>query len=296
MLSSLRVVVGLVALADVGTRVVSGQHLPLPALPYAYDALEPYVDEATMRIHHTKHHQAYTDKMNVALETLRSDPATKALAKSGIDAVLQLLDEVSVLNPGAAKVLRNHGGGFVNHDMFWNIMAPVGAGNFSDSSVIARGLTKKFGSYGGFRDAFANSSVAVFGSGWAWLSLDLKSVAAARTAAGKDAVDDEFAFPFLEITTTANQDTPAMENGKVPLLCLDVWEHAYYLKHQNRRPDYIRDWFNVINWPEVNRRFEAALKHLHSTKSVDEIRTAHILPTGAAGAAASGSGRTEPEL
>jgi superoxide dismutase, Fe-Mn family len=267
--------------------LASAQNLALPALPYPYDALEPYVDEATMRVHHTKHHQTYTDKTNAVLATMRSspDPRLHALAKAGIDAILTRLAEVESVDPKAAKVLRNHGGGYVNHDLFWKVMCPPGTGNLSSSSassssssLIARAVAGRFGSAEAFMAEFTEAATGVFGSGWAWLSLDvskfgaakaaLKAAEAAAAAGGGSSAssssswrrdDVEVAFPFLFVSTTQAQDTPAMTAGHVPLLALDVWEHAYYIKHQNRRGEYISAWWNVVNWPEVERRFRDAV-------------------------------------
>ncbi len=211
------------------------QNLPLPPLPYEYDALEPHIDTATMRVHHLKHHQTYTDKLNAALSKLRSDPEKKHLAKMGIDALLQHLDDVPEALRGA---IRNAGGGYVNHDLFFNCMAPNGGGEPQDEGLLAA-LKGAFGSLDAFKQSFTLAALEVFGSGWAWLAYDVAADA-------------------LLITSTANQDTPAMQAGMLPILGLDVWEHAYYLKHQANRKAYIEAFWNVVNWPEVEQRYDAA--------------------------------------
>jgi len=221
----------LLALAVVAVRA---QNLPLPPMPYDYNALEPHMDELTMRTHHLKHHQTYLDKLNGALVKLREAPATKALAKMGVDTLLQHLDEVP---EALRKTVRNSGGGYVNHAFFFDCMSPNGGGE--PSGDLADGLTKAFGSFSSFRQMFTLTALEVFGSGWAWLIWD----ESLRT---------------LKLTSTSNQDTPAMQPGLLPLLGLDVWEHAYYLKHQNRRKDYIEAFFEVVNWPEVMERYATA--------------------------------------
>lgn len=198
----------------------------LPNLPYPYDALEPHIDARTMEIHHTKHHQAYITNVNKALEQQPS------LAAKSVEDVVASLDTV----PEAIRtVVRNHGGGHANHSLFWTIMGPGGGGE--PKGDLAAAITKAFGSVSGFKEKFTASATGVFGSGWAWLSL------------GKDG--------GLLIETTPNQDSPLSRSNR-PLLGLDVWEHAYYLKYQNRRPDYITAWWNVINWSAVAERFKAA--------------------------------------
>jgi len=193
----------------------------LPQLPYAHDALEPHIDARTMEIHHGKHHAGYTNNLNNAIE------GTDLEGKS-IEAILKNLD----MNNAA---VRNNGGGYYNHDLFWKVMSPNGGGQ--PTGAIADAINAAFGSYEGFKDAFAKAAATRFGSGWAWLCK-------------KDGK--------LEICSTANQDNPLMPGigcGGTPLLGLDVWEHAYYLNYQNRRPDYINAFFNVINWDEVAKRF-----------------------------------------
>ena len=193
----------------------------LPPLPYDYNALEPHIDEQTMRIHHDKHHAAYVAKVNGALE------GHADLASKSIDDLVADLASVPEAIRGA---VRNNGGGHANHTLFWQVMAPGGGG--APTGKVADAINGAFGSYDGFTEQLANAAVTRFGSGWAWLI---------------DAGDT------LTIESTPNQDTPVME-GKKPILGVDVWEHAYYLKYQNRRPDYVAAWLNVINWDEVNRR------------------------------------------
>ena len=220
------------------------QSLTLPPLPYAYDALEPIIDEATMRVHHLGHHAAYTDKTNAVLAALRSNASTHHLAKLGIDALLRQLHRV----PSPQRTtLQNHGGGFVNHDLFWRSMAPPHAaggggagGRFDEGSQLAAAITGSFGSLDFFKTAFSTAASGVFGSGWVWLEVSSPHGA-------------------LAITTTPNQDSPMME-GRVAILCLDVWEHAYYLKHQNKRADYIRDWWGVVNWEGAAALFDRAVE------------------------------------
>ena len=196
----------------------------LPTLPYAHDALEPHIDTTTMEIHHGKHHQGYTTKLNAALE------GTDA-ANQSIEEILQGLD----MSNGA---IRNNGGGYYNHCLFWDILSPNGGGN--PSGALAEAIDASFGSFEAFKTAFSNAAATQFGSGWAWLCVH---------AGGK-----------LEVCGTPNQDNPLMPGvgcSGSPILGIDVWEHAYYLNYQNRRPDYINAFFNVINWSEVSKRFEA---------------------------------------
>ncbi len=193
----------------------------LPKLGYAYDALEPHIDARTMEIHHTKHHQGYTNNLNAAI-------AGTDLESKSIEDILAGLD----MNNAA---VRNNGGGYYNHDLFWKVMSPNGGGQ--PTGALAEAINTAFGSYEGFKDAFAKAAATRFGSGWAWLCK-------------KDGK--------LEICSTPNQDNPLMPGvgcGGTPLLGIDVWEHAYYLNYQNRRPDYINAFFNVINWDEVAKRF-----------------------------------------
>tara|TARA_B100000530_G_scaffold312739_1_gene240597 strand:- start:2341 stop:2943 length:603 start_codon:yes stop_codon:yes gene_type:complete len=193
----------------------------LPKLNYAFDALEPNIDAKTMEIHYGKHHNGYTNNLNNIIS------GTDNEGKS-IEDILKTLDLEN-------KGLRNNGGGFYNHNLFWEIMGPNGGGE--PSGEIGESINSNFGSFENFKDEFSKSAATRFGSGWAWLCAHPD---------GK-----------LEICSTANQDNPLMPNGcgGNPILCLDVWEHAYYLNYQNRRPDYINAFFNVINWDEVNNRF-----------------------------------------
>ncbi len=196
-----------------------------PDLPYAYDALEPHIDEATMRVHHDKHHVAYTTKLNNAVEG--TDFAGKTAE--------ELLQDLDALPENIRTAVRNNGGGHVNHNLFWTIMGPHGGGE--PDGVLAQEINDSFGSYEGFKDQFTQAATGRFGSGWAWLVV------------GKDGK--------LAITSTPNQDTPLSE-GLAPILGLDVWEHAYYLKYQNRRPEYIEAFFNDIDWTAVAKNFADA--------------------------------------
>lgn len=197
----------------------------LAPLPYAPDALEPHIDAATMQIHHGKHHAAYTSNLNKAIEGTPLDG-------KGIDEILKGLDMNNM-------AVRNNGGGYWNHDLFWSVMGPNAGGK--PAGEVAGAIDAAFGSFDGFKEKFGNAGVTRFGSGWAWLCAH---------KGGR-----------LEICSTPNQDNPLMPNtgcGGTPILGLDVWEHAYYLKYQNRRPDYVAAWWNVVNWIEVARRFAAA--------------------------------------
>ncbi|MFL5730228.1 MAG: superoxide dismutase [Cytophagaceae bacterium] len=196
----------------------------LPALPYAPDALEPHFDKATMEIHHGKHHNAYVTNLNKALEG--SDLANKSIE--------EILSNISK----AAPAVRNNGGGHYNHSLFWKILSPKGGGK--PTGDLAAAIDKKFGSFEKFKEEFSNAGATRFGSGWAWLIANNGS---------------------LEVCSTPNQDNPLMdvaEKKGTPLLGLDVWEHAYYLKYQNRRPDYIAAFWNVVDWEAVSQRFKAA--------------------------------------
>ncbi|MDJ0622812.1 MAG: superoxide dismutase [Desulfocapsaceae bacterium] len=195
----------------------------LPELPYFHDALEPYFDAQTMEIHHGKHHQTYVDKLNAALKD------NDSLQKLDVEQLLRNLAEV----PDSIRTaVRNHGGGHYNHSFFW----PTLKKDVAAAGPVVDEIGKEFGSFDEFKEKFTNSATLLFGSGWAWLVFN----------EGK-----------LEIVATPNQDSP-LSQGKVPLLGLDVWEHAYYLKYQNRRPDYIAAFFNVINWEKINENFEKA--------------------------------------
>jgi Fe-Mn family superoxide dismutase len=195
----------------------------LPSLPYASNALEPHIDQQTMEIHHGKHHAAYVNNLNKALEG-HADLQNKSLE--------ELLGSINSLPQNIQTAVRNNGGGHANHSLFWQIMGPNGGGQ--PTGELANAINQAFGSFDAFKQQFAAAGAGRFGSGWAWLLV---------------APDGS-----LSITSTANQDSPLME-GKQPILGLDVWEHAYYLKYQNRRPDYINAWWNVVNWEEVGRRY-----------------------------------------
>ena len=193
----------------------------LPALPYAADALEPHIDKQTMEIHHGKHHNAYVTNLNAALEK------APELQSKSIDDLLKGINSV----PEAIRTaVRNNGGGHANHSMFWQIMGPGGGG--APAGAIADAINGSFGGFDKFKEEMKNAGVGRFGSGWAWL------IASGNT---------------LTIESSANQDSPVMEGKKV-VMGIDVWEHAYYLKYQNRRPDYLDAWWNVVNWAEVNKR------------------------------------------
>lgn len=197
----------------------------LPALPYDFAALEPHIDAQTMQIHHGKHHQAYVNNLNAALDK------HPELHNKSLD---DLLKGIASVPDDIRTAVRNNAGGHHNHSLFWTVMAPKAGGE--PTGALADAIKKAFGDFAKFKEAFAAAGTTRFGSGWAWL-----------TAAGGK----------VEISSSANQDSPLMD-GKTPILGLDVWEHAYYLKYQNRRPDYIGAWWNVVNWPEVARRFAAA--------------------------------------
>ena len=196
----------------------------LPDLPYAYDALEPHVDARTMEIHHSKHHNAYITKVNAAI-------AGTALEEKSIE---DLVSDLSSVPADAQGAVRNNGGGHANHTLFWTIMSPNGGG--TPSGALGDAINANFGSFDEFKEQFSAAAATRFGSGWAWLSVD----------GGK-----------LLVESTANQDSPLME-GRTPILGLDVWEHAYYLNYQNRRPDYVAAFFNVIDWDAVAERYAAA--------------------------------------
>lgn len=199
----------------------------LPALPYASDALEPYIDKQTMEIHHGKHHGAYVNNLNKALES------APQLAGKTLEELLA--NNCAIVPENIRTAVRNNAGGHANHSMFWQIMAPKAGG--APSGKIADAIKSAFGGFDAFKEKFNAAAASRFGSGWAWL---------VKNSSGG-----------LEIISTANQDNPLME-GKFPVMGLDVWEHAYYLKYQNRRPEYIAAWWNVVNWPEADRRFLAS--------------------------------------
>lgn len=199
----------------------------LPKLPYEYNALEPYIDEETMRLHHTKHHQTYVTKLNEALAN------HKDLLEMDIDSLMKKLNTVP---SEIQKKVRNMGGGHANHTLFWTIMS--GKTGSLPTGKTEKAINDSFGSFEEFKEQFTATASNIFGSGWAWLTVNN----------GK-----------FEIEPTANQDTP-LSSGKTPVFALDVWEHAYYLKYQNRRPEYISAWWNVVNWEEVEKRLEEALR------------------------------------
>jgi Fe-Mn family superoxide dismutase len=196
----------------------------VPPLPYDYAALEPHIDEQTMRLHHDKHHQAYVDKANGALEGTEWDGKP----------IEEVLQNLSALPSDKQPVVRNNGGGHANHSLFWESMSPDGGGE--PSGDLGDAIAAKFDSFDAFKEQFEANGVGQFGSGWTWLVL----------RGGE-----------LELTKTPNQDTPLLD-GDTPLLGNDVWEHAYYLKYQNKRPDYLKAWWNVVNWDKVAERYAAA--------------------------------------
>jgi len=195
----------------------------LPPLPYDYSALEPYIDTQTMQIHHDKHHQTYVTNVNNALQ------GQDQLASMSVDDLLRNINQVP---ESIRTAVRNNAGGHSNHSMFWNIMKPNGGGE--PTGDLASAIQQAFGSFDAFKTAFNDAGTKRFGSGWAWLVLD---------SSGK-----------LQVISTANQDSPLMD-GLYPVMGNDVWEHAYYLKYQNRRPEYLNAWWNVVNWDEVARRY-----------------------------------------
>jgi len=201
----------------------------LPTLAYPYNALEPHIDARTMEIHHSKHHQAYVNNLNNAIKG-KADLESKS--------VDELIANLNVVPEDIRNAVRNNGGGHANHTFFWTIISPNAGGQ--PQGNVAAAINQTFGSFDAFKEKFAQAATTRFGSGWAWLSV---------TKAGQ-----------LEISSTANQDSPLSE-GKTPILTIDVWEHAYYLHYQNRRPDYIAAFWNVVNWQEVEKRFNAAKKN-----------------------------------
>jgi Fe-Mn family superoxide dismutase len=197
----------------------------LPSLPYAYDALEPYIDAQTMEIHHTKHHNAYVTNLNAALEKYPN------LADKSLE---ELVGNSQSVPEDIRTAVRNNGGGHYNHSIFWTVMSPNGGGE--PKGALASAISDAFGSFSDFKEKFSAAAAGRFGSGWAWLG---------------------FKGGNLAVISMPNQDAPLMED-LTPILGLDVWEHAYYLKYQNRRPEYISNWWNVVNWEEVSRRYEKA--------------------------------------
>jgi Fe-Mn family superoxide dismutase len=199
----------------------------LPDLPYPHNALEPHIDAQTMQIHHGKHHATYVSKLNEAVQGTKFENMS----------IEELLANINSVPEDKRGAVRNNGGGHANHSIFWKIMGPKGGGK--PSGELASAIDKAFGGFDAFKEKFAAAATTRFGSGWAWLSVD---------SGGN-----------LILESTPNQDSPYME-GRTPILGLDVWEHAYYLKYQNRRPEYISAWWNVVNWDEVARRYSAAKK------------------------------------
>ena len=214
-------------MAGTTTATAKGTKQTLPQLPYEYAALEPHIDRQTIEIHHTKHHQGYVNNLNAALDK------QPELSQQPLETLLR---GIKTVPEDVRTAVRNNGGGHHNHSLFWTIMTPKGGGE--PGGALADAIKQTFGDFAQFKEQLAGAAATRFGSGWAWLAL---------------------AGPKLEIFSTANQDSPLME-GKVPILGLDVWEHAYYLKYQNRRADYVTAWWNVVNWPEVAKRYEAARK------------------------------------
>lgn len=197
----------------------------LPELPYAYDALEPHIDKETMNIHHTKHHNTYVTNVNAALEG-HDDLSSKSIE--------ELISDLNAVPEDIRTAVRNNGGGHANHSLFWQLLSPNGGGQ--PTGAVADAINSKFGSFDEFKEKFEAAGKTRFGSGWAWLVVSNGE---------------------LEVTSTPNQDSPLSE-GKTPILGVDVWEHAYYLKYQNRRPDYLAAFWNLVNWDEVSKRYEAA--------------------------------------
>ena len=195
----------------------------LPELPYAYDALEPHIDKETMNIHHTKHHNTYVTNLNAAVEG-KADLESKSIE--------ELISNLDAVPEDIRTAVRNNGGGHANHSLFWTILCPNGGG--APTGELADAIASKFGSFDQFKEEFANAAKTRFGSGWAWLVVNNGE---------------------LEVTSTPNQDSPLME-GKTPILGLDVWEHAYYLDYKNKRDDYVKAWWNVVNWEFVQSRYE----------------------------------------
>ncbi|MFW2081410.1 superoxide dismutase [Acinetobacter guillouiae] len=199
----------------------------LPQLPYAYDALEPNIDTKTMEIHHTKHHQTYINNINVTIEGTAWDKLS----------IEELVSKVNEVPADLKNSVINNGGGHANHSLFWTVMSPQGGGE--PIKQIAEAIDRDIGSFENFKEAFTKAALTRFGSGWAWLSVTPEKK--------------------VIVESSANQDSPLM-NGNIPILALDVWEHAYYLKYQNRRPEYIAAFYNVVNWEEVNRRYLEAIQ------------------------------------
>lgn len=205
----------------------------LPSLSYPYNALEPHIDARTMEIHHTKHHQTYIDKLNAAVSGTPFEQWP----------VEKLLTNLREVPEEKCMAVRNHGGGHANHSLFWTVLSPTGGGE--PSGTLAEGIATAFGSFADFQKTFIDTALNRFGSGWAWLVVDQPTEASAQVGS-------------LSILSTLNQDSPLME-GKIPILGLDVWEHAYYLMYQNRRADYVQAFWQIVNWEEVQERYMAAV-------------------------------------
>ena len=217
----------------------------LPNLPYSYDAMEPFIDEATMTIHHAKHHQAYIDKLNVALEK------HSEIAETPLEELLKNLESVA---EDVRVQVKNHGGGHLNHSLFWEILAPKNEAQNAPSGELSEAINKSFGNFDAFKEQFTNASLNQFGSGWAWFTL---SNADLSRAVHPDSYRGE-SREGLRIYSLPNQDSPLSKND-IPLMGLDVWEHAYYLKYQNKRADYITAWWNVINWNKIEASYKKAI-------------------------------------
>ena len=238
----------IIMLLTVSTITVSAQPLTLPALPYSYDALEPVISERTMRVHHLKHHQTYTNNLNAALITLRERDNTKPLVKKGIDYIMSHLREINqtfVNDNSIMTTLRNDGGGYVNHAFFFSIInGPPSdtARRPTDSSAIATAIIQTFGSFDSFMNEFSSAAVRLFGSGWTWLYID-------------DNDTNDSSSPTLRIGVTVNQDS-VVSDHKYPLLAFDCWEHAYYLSYENRRAEYMQAFWRIVDWEQVERLYQ----------------------------------------
>ncbi len=223
----------------------------LPKLPYRFDALEPYIDAHTMELHHGKHHQTYVDKLN------------EALAKYpdiGAKTIEELLEQLDSIPPDIRTAVRNHGGGHFNHSLFWKSMASASERR-EPQETLAAAIAGSFGGFDKFKEMFGTAAAGVFGSGWAWLVVDKESSEISDTGGREPRASEEGEVNTntkkkLKIITTPNQDSPIMQKLQ-PILGLDVWEHAYYLKYQNRRPEYIENWWHVVNWQEAEKRYRS---------------------------------------
>jgi len=224
--------------------LANAQHLPLPELPYEYSALQPVLSEALMRLHHLKHHQTYTDNVNRALQQLR-DTGHEDVVQKGIDYIIKHLD---LLDEPLRTAIQNNGGGYVNHAFFWKILRPQQTNPEPDTaSHLHAAILRDFHSFQSFKETFSRSALSVFGSGWTWLIFNPLS--------GK-----------LVIYNTPNQDSPTSKN-LIPLLNIDVWEHAYYVDYENRRAEWVNNWWTLINWPVVEKLYENARNQFHHRKT-----------------------------